>query len=47
MIMYAMLLRFIPPRAAEIAAAVIYSLMILAILYFSVEPQAEFSYLRL
>lgn len=44
--MYAAFLRFMPPRAAEIAAAVIYSLMIVAILYCSVEPQAEFSYLR-
>ena len=44
--MYAMLLRFMRPRAAEIAAAVLYSLMILAVLYCCVEPQAEFSYLR-
>jgi hypothetical protein len=44
--MYAVLLRFLPPRAAETAAAVIYALMILAILYTCVEPQAEFSYLR-
>ena len=44
--MYAVLLRFMPARAAEIVAAVIYALMILAILYTCVEPQAEFSYLR-
>ena len=47
MIMYAMMLRFMPTRVAEIAAAVVYSLMILATLYCSVEPQAEFGYLRL
>jgi hypothetical protein len=45
--MYAMLLRFMPRKVAEIAAAVVYALMILAILYCSVEPQAEFGYLRL
>jgi hypothetical protein len=44
--MYAALLKVLPARAAEIVAAVIYTLMILAILYTCVEPQAEFSYLR-
>ena len=44
--MYALLRKFMPPRAAEIAAAVVYGLMIMAVLYCSVEPQAEFSYLR-
>ena len=44
--MYAFLLRYLPPAAAEITAAVLYSLMILAILYCSLEPQAEFNYLR-
>jgi hypothetical protein len=44
--MYAFLLRYLPPVAAEIAAAMLYSLMILAILYCSLEPQAEFNYLQ-
>ena len=45
--MYGILLRFMPPRVAEFVAAVLYVLMILAILYCSAEPQAEFGYLRL
>jgi hypothetical protein len=44
--MYDILLRHLPPVAANIAAAVLYSLMILAILYCSLEPQAEFNYLQ-
>jgi hypothetical protein len=44
--MYGLFLKFMRPRAAEMSAAVVYALMILAILYCCVEPQAEFSYLR-
>jgi hypothetical protein len=44
--MYGLLLELLPPRATEIVAAVLYALMILAILYCSLEPQAEFNYLR-
>ena len=44
--MYGLLLKLLPPRIAEIVATVLYTLMILAILYCSLEPQAEFNYLR-
>ena len=45
--MYGLFLRFLPRLTAEIAAAIVYALMILAILYCSLEPQADFNYLRL
>jgi hypothetical protein len=44
--MYAFLVRFLRPRVAEVVAAIVYSLMILTILYCSLEPQAEFNYLQ-
>jgi hypothetical protein len=41
---YALLLRVLPPRLAELACAVWYAALLVLIAYFAVEPQAEFRY---
>jgi hypothetical protein len=45
--MYAIIRKLLPERIAIFVAALIYSLMLTSILYFSFEKQATFSYLNL
>jgi hypothetical protein len=45
--MYGFLKRYLPGPAADVLMALWYALLILAVLYCAVEPQAEFRYLLL
>ena len=45
--MYALLRAHLPPRVAEFVSALVYAAVLLLILYYIFEPQAEFNYLTL
>ncbi len=45
--MYGYIRRYLSERAAIVVSAIIYSIMLASILYFSFEKHASFSYLRL
>ncbi len=45
--MYAFFSAHLSPRVAELLTALVYAAMILLIMYYVFEPQAEFNYLTL
>lgn len=45
--MYGIFSRCVGPRPAKVFTALVYVIMLLLVLYFAFEPQAEFNYLTL